>query len=893
VGKDPSPPPPSQTIDIRAKMWCSWGWCETYTAAATAEPFEIPFTLSAHSGAIWATHADSTLPASEPSEVFFKGANWAGFQADGCPHHLRWFTADEHVARLVQLDMNLVRLPLSAPLVAADSWVTDSWMCDEYDATETLAVLDDVIDKLARAGVMVMLDMHTASEPEKNDGLWCGESACDDDNEAELFAAWEKLADRYCGSPSVVMADLFNEPYKAWWGNGDRGNDWHDAAQRLGDHVLSHCERWLIVVEGNTGWGDADDCSPYGCWWGENLAGHRDDPIVLSVPNRVVLSPHLYGHGNHNYFSDSDFPNNLPTVWDQLWGRVPADQGYPIIVGEWGGHLEEAVFNGNTYRDTTVWQNALLDYMIARRLSGFCYWTLNDNSFSTGSLMDESNEDKWAMLARANVTSVVSLNERWLAATPTPRAPPSPPAPSPSPPPPAPSPSPPPSPPEPSPPLVPPPVPPPPLTPPVPPLLPPSPPPPCEDAKGQTWCEAKQSKCTRATIAARCERTCGECVFIGAPPVPPSPSEPPASPFPPPPPMSPPSPPLPLPSPPPPCEDSYGSDYCEAKVSRCANGKIAARCERTCGECVFIGAPPVPPSPSEPPALPSTPPPPISPPSPPQPNPSPPPPCEDAKGQTWCEAKQSKCTKVTIAARCERTCGVCTWIGAPPVPPSPSEPPDSPSAPPPPMSPPSAPQPKPSPPPPCKDAFASDYCAAKVSRCTNSKIAARCELTCGECVFVGAPPVPPSPSEPPDSPSAPPPPTSPPSPLPSPPPPTSPPSAPLPQPSPPPPCEDARGQTWCEAKQSKCTKATIAAKCELTCGVCEISSPPPAVPSPPDPPEPSSPPPAAPLPPMPPPSPPTACADTQSATKCAKWLAKGKCSKANIQALCEATCGVC
>ena len=45
-------------------------------------------------------------------------------------------------------------------------------------------------------------------------------------------------------------------------------------------------------------------------------------------------------------------------------------------------------------------------------------------------------------------------------------------------------------------------------------------------------------------------------------------------------------------------------------------------------------------------------------------------------------------------------------------------------------------------------------------------------------------------------------------------------------PSPPPPCEDAKGTSYCEAKLSdgKCSKSSIQAKCELTCGVCEDSA---------------------------------------------------------------------
>ena len=115
-------------------------------------PFTVPFELSAHSGRVWASHIDPSLPAAEPVELRFKGANWAGFQADGCPHHIQWFTTDEHIARLTQLDMNLVRLPLAAPLVAADSWVVDSWCCGEFQNTETL---ERVISRMRSSHIQV------------------------------------------------------------------------------------------------------------------------------------------------------------------------------------------------------------------------------------------------------------------------------------------------------------------------------------------------------------------------------------------------------------------------------------------------------------------------------------------------------------------------------------------------------------------------------------------------------------------------------------------------------------------------------------------------------------------------------------------------------------------
>ena len=98
----------------------------------------------------------------------------------------------------------------------------------------------------------MVLDMHTL-EVDGNQGLWCDPNSrgeCTANEEAPIREAWEVLAARYCSSPNVVGADLFNEPHSATWGLGSSGTDWGLAAGRLGNHVLSHCSRWLILVEG-------------------------------------------------------------------------------------------------------------------------------------------------------------------------------------------------------------------------------------------------------------------------------------------------------------------------------------------------------------------------------------------------------------------------------------------------------------------------------------------------------------------------------------------------------------------------------------------------------------------------------------------------------------------
>ena len=68
--------------------------------------------------------------------------------------------------------------------------------------------------RLRDAGLFAVLDVHTTSEPETNEGLWCGAAAssCTEQSEQPLVDAWRTLATRYCAShPNVLGADLFQE----------------------------------------------------------------------------------------------------------------------------------------------------------------------------------------------------------------------------------------------------------------------------------------------------------------------------------------------------------------------------------------------------------------------------------------------------------------------------------------------------------------------------------------------------------------------------------------------------------------------------------------------------------------------------------------------------------
>jgi len=97
------------------------------------------------------------------------------------------------------------------------------------------------------------------------------------------------LAQHYASNSTVIGADLFNEPKKsATWGNSAPATDWNKAAERCGNAVLAANPNWLIIVEG------VEKYNNQTTWWGGNLTGAAAFPVVLSVNNKLVYSPHEY-----------------------------------------------------------------------------------------------------------------------------------------------------------------------------------------------------------------------------------------------------------------------------------------------------------------------------------------------------------------------------------------------------------------------------------------------------------------------------------------------------------------------------------------------------------------------------------------------------------------------
>ena len=74
-------------------------------------------------------------------------------------------------------------------------------------------------------------------------------------------------------------------------------------------------------------------------WWGENLAGAKQQPVHLSDQSKLVYTPHTYGPGVYmqGYFKAANFPHNMAAVWDSHFAFVQQATGQPVVIGEMGG----------------------------------------------------------------------------------------------------------------------------------------------------------------------------------------------------------------------------------------------------------------------------------------------------------------------------------------------------------------------------------------------------------------------------------------------------------------------------------------------------------------------------------------------------------------------------
>jgi aryl-phospho-beta-D-glucosidase BglC (GH1 family) len=335
--------------------------------------------------------------------VRIAGVNWFGFETSNFVAHGLWARSyTSMMDQMKQLGFNTIRIPFSNaifdPANAPNS--INYNLNPDLQGLSSLQILDKIVAYAGQIGLRIILDHHSAKpDDHSSEPLWYipGDATY---TEQAWINDWVALAKRYEGNATVIGADLQNEPHDpATWGDGNTTTDWRLAAERAGNAVLAANPNWLIFVEGIQTFNGQSD------WWGGNLMGAANFPVVLNTPNRVVYSPHDYPASvfAQTWFSAANYPNNLPSVWDQYWGYLEKKDIAPVWLGEFGSKLQ-TTSDQQWYQQITTY---LADTSAAPGGQGisWTWWSWNPDSGDTGGIL----QDDWQTVNQNKAQGLLPL----------------------------------------------------------------------------------------------------------------------------------------------------------------------------------------------------------------------------------------------------------------------------------------------------------------------------------------------------------------------------------------------------------------------------------------------------------------------------------------------------
>lgn len=371
--------------------------------------------------------------------VTLHALNWYGFDSnDFVAGGLYTQTYQAIVDHIKSLGYNALRIPFSNEMVERNPVVSDlGSICkgqtclplsgatvlgpnSSLVGLHALDILKTIVDYAGQQGLYVILDDHRSEAawgPEEN-GLWYTSPSC---ASAALYTCydpqswltdWQTIATTLISETNVIGMDLRNEPHwvnptvpsganrwqpsscalyvqYAHWGpcNGLNidSTDWAQAATTAGNMLLGLNPNWLIFVEGGSTYPQDTQGTVYTQdGWGQNLQGVATDPISLSVPNRVVYSPHDY-----RWYQTNDTAANMQSDWTRTFGFISTpgiSYTAPLWVGEFGSCTNN---NGcivssapPTGSESGWWLSTFINYMnnppapISGPIS-WSYWPLN------------------------------------------------------------------------------------------------------------------------------------------------------------------------------------------------------------------------------------------------------------------------------------------------------------------------------------------------------------------------------------------------------------------------------------------------------------------------------------------------------------------------------------
>ncbi len=350
--------------------------------------------------------AGNQIVDSQGKTVAISGVNWFGMESTTqAPHGLWTRSYKDMINQMVSLGFNTIRLPFASELLhttAAPNGIDFSKNPD-LQGLSGLQVMDAIIGYAGQQGMRVILDHHRsgAGAGTSDNGLWYDATYTED----AWVADWATLAGRYKNNPTVIGFDLHNEPHNGTWGGGG-ATDWARAAERAGNAALAVNPDLLMFVEG------VETYQGQNYWWGGNLMGVKDRPIVFNVANRVVYSPHDYPNSvfPQTWFQNANFGAGLPAKFRQAWGYIYEQNIAPVYIGEFGTKLidpKDAVWLEaiTSYIAGDLDNNGTTDIPAGNQDISWTYWSWNPNSGDTGGIL----ADDWATVNQNKMTYLTPI----------------------------------------------------------------------------------------------------------------------------------------------------------------------------------------------------------------------------------------------------------------------------------------------------------------------------------------------------------------------------------------------------------------------------------------------------------------------------------------------------
>jgi endoglucanase len=370
----------------------------------------------------WHTSGNQLLDSTN-QPVRIAGVNWYGFETTDELIHGLWAKDYKAILNTIKSNgYNTVRIPFSNQMVESNpvptnlSFNNGAPINTDLQGLNSLQILDKIITFAGSIGLRVILDNHRseAGDSAEASGLWYTTAY----PETAWINDWVLLTNRYLNNTTVIGMDLRNEPHNATsggscWGCGTTTNDWRLAAERAGNAVLAVNPHLLIFVEGI-------DCFNGDCdWWGGNLQGVTQFPVVLNVPNQLVYSAHDYGPTvfQQPWFNSTTTTASLQAQWTKEWAFIHNNNIAPLWLGEFG--------TGNTAPDVQntaagsegQWFSNLVQFVDARPSMSWTYWALNGED--SLALLDNAYDATPALPAKQQLLATIQFQLGGGTVTPT------------------------------------------------------------------------------------------------------------------------------------------------------------------------------------------------------------------------------------------------------------------------------------------------------------------------------------------------------------------------------------------------------------------------------------------------------------------------------------------